>query len=272
MISSRSVGAEPASDALDGEWQIIGMVYKGKIQQTKDNNFGTMQIAGSTLRRLPPNKSGWQEYEITLRPEKEPKEINFRFDGSEMRGIYKIENGFLTLVHPTPTRGEQPKTFDATTDATLVSFTLRRIGDAPKFEPNVPRPSTSSPSPGLLVAGSPKPGPEGPVKPAEVKPAPKASDEVAKVKPSGELGPVQVADVIALLRLDESSLTYVDEPPGKLQALRGTTTLPGSKTKVVVTIKVVYTVDLMSPKRQWDIKNVREARVTDVVFEKPKNE
>jgi len=75
-----------------------------------------------------------------------------------------------------------------------------------------------------------------------------------------------VADVVKGLSLDESKLVYVDEPPGKLEALECTATLRDTKVKVRVRIEVVYTPALFSDTRKWDAKAVRAAAVRNVII------
>jgi hypothetical protein len=76
-----------------------------------------------------------------------------------------------------------------------------------------------------------------------------------------------VADVVKGLALDESKLSYSDEPPGKLRGLECRTTLRDTKVKVLVRIEVVYTTALFSDRRKWDIKAVRAAKVRKVSIE-----
>ena len=75
-----------------------------------------------------------------------------------------------------------------------------------------------------------------------------------------------VADVLKGLILDESKLTYVDEPPGKLRAIECDAVLRDSSVRVHVRIDVAYTVELFSDSRKWDPKVVRAATVHKVTI------
>src|SRR5262249_16658925 len=83
---------------------------------------------------------------------------------------------------------------------------------------------------------------------------------------SSEPGKLTVADVLNGLSLDESKMTYVDEPPGKLRALECEAAWGGTTIKVRVRIDVVYTPALFSEGRKWDPKAVRGAAVRQVTI------
>jgi hypothetical protein len=76
-----------------------------------------------------------------------------------------------------------------------------------------------------------------------------------------------VADVVKGMSLDESKFSYMDEPPGKLRAIECPATIRDTAAKVRVRIEVVYTLELFSDKREWDIKQVRAATVLKVTIE-----
>src|SRR5688500_877133 len=79
--------------------------------------------------------------------------------------------------------------------------------------------------------------------------------------------PAKVADVIKGLALDETKIDYADEPPGKLRSLHWQKVkLPGTEAEVRVEIDIVYTPDVFSDKRKWDIKAVRAATVIKVTI------
>jgi len=75
-----------------------------------------------------------------------------------------------------------------------------------------------------------------------------------------------VADVITGLSLTEVNFDYVDEPPGKLQALECLVALRDTKARVRIRIDVIYTLDLFSDARLWDAKKVRAAEVRQVTI------
>src|SRR5262245_13521146 len=75
-----------------------------------------------------------------------------------------------------------------------------------------------------------------------------------------------VADVITGLSLTEVNFDYVDEPPGKLQALECQVALRDTKARVRIRIEIVYTLDLFSDARKWDAKAVRAAEVRQVTI------
>lgn len=120
-------GEEPPL-SLDGEWEIVGMVYKGAVQKFGRPTGGTMTIRGRELvLKYGPDGAGAQ-VEITLRAGKGPKEIDYQFRGTETPhlGIFELADGTLTLVLAAGGQ-DRPKQFDATKDATLTSYTLRRV-------------------------------------------------------------------------------------------------------------------------------------------------
>src|SRR5262249_30258998 len=69
------------------------------------------------------------------------------------------------------------------------------------------------------------------------------------------------ADVLKALAIEDAALEHVDEPPGKLQMLRSSTTLRDTNVKVNVQIDLVYTPALFSETRSWDAKAIRAAAV-----------
>ena len=125
-------GEEPP-DTLDGQWEIVGMVYKGEAQKFDGPNGGTMAIKGRELVKKYPSWDGeGVRTEITLRPSKEPKEIDLRFPevkdllpATQHLGIYKLEGETLTIVLAQSDQ-ERPKQFDARKDSKLTSYTLKR--------------------------------------------------------------------------------------------------------------------------------------------------
>jgi len=76
-----------------------------------------------------------------------------------------------------------------------------------------------------------------------------------------------VADVVKGLSLDEARFSYSDEPPGKLRAVECPATIRDTTVKVRVRLELVYTPNLFSDKRAWDIERVRAATVQKVVIE-----
>jgi uncharacterized protein (TIGR03067 family) len=121
---------KPADDPLDGEWEIVGMVYKGKVQKFSGPNCGTIKIEGRKLVFKFVNGSAeGVEHEIVLRPAKEPKEIDLRMVGGKddsARGIYEVKDGVLTITH-TQYGEDRPNVLDATKNPKWTSFTLRRL-------------------------------------------------------------------------------------------------------------------------------------------------
>ena len=102
---------------------------------------------------------------------------------------------------------------------------------------------------------------------SELKPAPAVRDLPSK---DVSAKPVKVADVIKSLGLDESKMSYTDEPPGKLRALHWRKArFPGTEAEVDVTIDIVYTLAVFSEKGDWDIKAVRAATVIKVTIASP---
>lgn len=102
---------------------------------------------------------------------------------------------------------------------------------------------------------------------SEAKPAPSVREFPPK---DPQLKPVKVADVIKGLGLDETKMHHSDEPPGKLRAISWRKVkLPGTDAEVDVEIEIVYTLDVFSDKRNWDIKAIRAATVTKVTIVPP---
>jgi hypothetical protein len=113
---------------------------------------------------------------------------------------------------------------------------------------------------------------------SEAKPAPTIREFSLKDLPQ----PVTIADVIKRLGLDESKMSYRDEPPGKLRALYWhKVKLPGTGAEMDVEIQLenprsfavrklveiqLGTPPLITEKRTWDIKMVRAATVLKVTI------
>ena len=102
---------------------------------------------------------------------------------------------------------------------------------------------------------------------SETKPAPSVREFPSK---DPQPKPVKVADVIKGLGLDETKMHHSDEPPGKLRAISWhKVKLPGTDAEVDISIEIVYTFDVFSDKRKWDIKAIRAATVTKVTIVPP---
>jgi hypothetical protein len=97
--------------------------------------------------------------------------------------------------------------------------------------------------------------------------AARAEENRGRMAPSpSDQKKLTVADVLKGLSLDESALSFSDEPPGKLRTLSCETTLRDTKLRVRVRIELVYTVALFSAERHWDPKAVRAAAVHQVTL------
>jgi hypothetical protein len=89
---------------------------------------------------------------------------------------------------------------------------------------------------------------------------------VARTEDNRRPEKMTVADVLKALSLTDTKLDFVDEPPGKLQALECEATLRDTKTKTRIRIELVYSGELFSGTRTWDAKAVSGATVHHVVI------
>src|SRR5262249_61258685 len=90
-----------------------------------------------------------------------------------------------------------------------------------------------------------------------------ADDNRSTPAPSGP-EKLTVADVLKSLSLADAKLEYVDEPPGKLQAVECNATLRDTNVKVRIRIDLKYTLALFSDTRTWDTKAIQSASVRQV--------
>jgi uncharacterized protein (TIGR03067 family) len=118
---------EDKDDALVGEWDIVGMVYKGKVQDFDGPTGGTIKIGDGKLCTQHPYFNGPVERGMTLRPSKSPREIDLRHpEGDQVwLGIYELKDGTLRII--IAWAGDaRPMDFDAKKNERLILYTLAK--------------------------------------------------------------------------------------------------------------------------------------------------
>jgi hypothetical protein len=97
-------------------------------------------------------------------------------------------------------------------------------------------------------------------------------DDIRNVTPvsSEDQGPSQrrpavfttLGPVLDHFKVNPKDLDYIDDPPGKLQAVEFK--IKRDSKIVRVEVKLKYTIQLFSATRKWDLEHVRNATVLEV--------
>src|SRR5262245_8173443 len=91
-LATAAPAKDGKDDALLGDWEIVGMVYKGEAQNFDEPIAGTVKIEpGKLWLRYPSFVFGPAEHLITLRPSASPREMDMRLPARDhvWRGIYE---------------------------------------------------------------------------------------------------------------------------------------------------------------------------------------
>src|SRR4051812_45854619 len=84
-------------DTIQGEWALVGGERHGKTFAEETINNVRLTFDRGVLKTTKAN--GVNEASFTLHPETVPKGIDLDMDGNLGRGIYKLEEGTLTILH-----------------------------------------------------------------------------------------------------------------------------------------------------------------------------
>src|SRR4051812_9054140 len=110
-------------DKVQGKWLLISGERHGTIFSDQTIKTVTLTFDGNVLKTAKPD--GVSEATFTLHPETNPKGIDLNMNGSLGLGIYKFEEGMLTILH-----GEieepRPANFDEIKRGTLTLLRLRK--------------------------------------------------------------------------------------------------------------------------------------------------
>jgi uncharacterized protein (TIGR03067 family) len=125
--SPKPIGDDP----LDGEWEIVEMVFKGKVQNFGGPNGGWIKITKEGMSfKYPGSENFGRPFSITLHTRKQPRQIDVQYGDDEMpvvsRGIYEVAGDKLRMIENN-TEGERPRDFDALKNPTHTYFGLKRV-------------------------------------------------------------------------------------------------------------------------------------------------
>jgi uncharacterized protein (TIGR03067 family) len=115
--------------ALHGHWNIVGMVFRGVIQDTKDLAGGTVTIENGEFHLHYKEWSRPSDEKIVVRPSRTPKEIDFYLNNRLLCiGIYEQKNGILRIIHSNEPKGPRPTGFDAEKNEHVTLYILKKAG------------------------------------------------------------------------------------------------------------------------------------------------
>jgi uncharacterized protein (TIGR03067 family) len=141
ILLATSVNAQDANDpgkALYGEWEIVEMIYKGKVQDFGLGRNGgwflfepggfirsrdeeqRRQLDNPGMKKLVTNRCfiGRREIDILLNAS--------RMDAQWIFGIYELKDGVLRIVLANEA-GPRPTRFDALNDDRLILYVLKKV-------------------------------------------------------------------------------------------------------------------------------------------------
>jgi uncharacterized protein (TIGR03067 family) len=119
---AEDAAAKKALDDLQGKWEVVELSERGrKIDPAKVKNFA-ITFAGNTAE-MPFDSKGKVKHTVTVRPAASPREIDLQLPseidgGQTIPGIYKLEDGVLTIAlgfgKDAKNPGTRPTTFEST--------------------------------------------------------------------------------------------------------------------------------------------------------------
>ena len=119
-----------AEDGIDkeliGEWEIVEMVFRGKVQDFGGRFPGKMKFERDRYFRADGNDKYEFGNAIVVRPDKKPREIDIRAS-DQLKGIYEITGDEMKLIYPELEDFERPTVFDAVKDKRYTYYLLKRI-------------------------------------------------------------------------------------------------------------------------------------------------
>lgn len=118
-------------DKLQGLWQIVSLVEKGKAIPSTETDPLEITIAKDKFSVSEKGKVA-VEYTIKVDPTKTPKAIDFTHEGGENKGktepgIYTFENGQLKLILDEDRKG-RPTVFEGKETASYSVMVLKKKG------------------------------------------------------------------------------------------------------------------------------------------------
>lgn len=119
-------------DKLQGAWQIVSLVEKGKAIPAAETDVLEITIAKEKFSVSEKGKVA-VEYSIKLDPTKTPKAIDFTHEGGENKGktepgIYTFEKGQLKLILDEDRKG-RPTVFEGKETASYSVMVLKKKGN-----------------------------------------------------------------------------------------------------------------------------------------------
>jgi len=105
--------AKTEQKKLEGTWQLVSAVKDGKATPEEAVKKVRVVIKDGKHSVLFDSKPAVKEIPFTIDPAKDPKQtVDTLPDGMEIKGIYKLEEGRLTMCYGAP-KQDRPKEFAA---------------------------------------------------------------------------------------------------------------------------------------------------------------
>ena len=133
--------AEPKEDAaakelkvLGGDWDVVVLEQDGRKASADDVKGMRWAFKGATMQRTDPGEKPGDKAEVKLDPSRSPKHIDLvvlggDLKGKTLQGIYKLEDGKLTVClrdEKAPEKG-RPKDFTADKGSNQAMITLEKV-------------------------------------------------------------------------------------------------------------------------------------------------
>ncbi len=113
-------------DGLQGTWRYDEVTRNGKPEPGK---FGsTFVVKGQSLWII--RKDGVDEFgemPFSVHPEKRPCEFEFEYQGTVIKGVYRLENETVTLCYPSISNGPRPTKFSSDPGEKTGLYVLSRV-------------------------------------------------------------------------------------------------------------------------------------------------
>jgi len=121
------VFAEPPdakfADALVGEWEIVEMIYKGKVQDFRGGSGGWIKIERESYSH---SGSGKRDYGLKHPCRIGASEFDITFRDRVSKGLYEMRDGKLRIVYREDL-GDRPAAFDAVANPDLTLLVLKKV-------------------------------------------------------------------------------------------------------------------------------------------------
>ena len=116
-VAAADPPADKALEPFQGKWEIVEATERGRAADPEKLKMFPVTFAGAQMEMIYEGKKT-AKWTVTVRPEKDPKEIDAVLPAGEdggrtMRGIYRFEDGALRIAFGLKRESARPEKFES---------------------------------------------------------------------------------------------------------------------------------------------------------------